>query len=232
MKQLTTNLKRKLMEIKRHEHHPLLHKIYKTHKISHKTLFYMKEYGRKSNVTYTIIKESLLALIIAFIIGTVSGISLQNIKANFLLFAPLIILLPSLNSMSGNYSMIMVSRLSTLIFSKGPKRNFLVSEDIREIIRTIISVAILSAIYIGILSSIIAYFKGFMLNLGSVLKVIEVSLLTTLFMTSIVTILSAFSVFYVYSKKEDPNNIVMPLMTPIADLGTILVFALTVNLIF
>lgn len=231
MKKIPKSLTRKLTRIKRHEQHPLIHKLYKQ-KISHKTIFYMKEYGKKSNIAYTILKESLFALIFAFILGTISGVTLQKIRSNFLLFIPFIILLPSMNDMIGDYSMIMVSRLSTLVFTKNGKKNLWTSKEVRKIIETIISVAIFSATYIGILASIIAYFKGFMLTLGSALKVVEVSLLTTLLMLSLVITISAFGVFYVYSKKEDPNNLVMPLMTPIADLGTILIFSLVVSLIF
>ena len=63
-------------------------------------------------------------------------------------------------------------------------------------------------------------------------KILEVSMITTLAMIGIIMPLSVFGACYVYKLKEDPNNIVMPIMTSIADLGTILIFALVVNLIF
>lgn len=232
MRNITSGLKKQLKKIKRHEHHPLVHKIYKSHKISHKTIFYMKEYGPKSHVASVILKESLFALVIAFAFGIVGGVSLQALESNFVFLLPLIILLPSLNGMVGNYSMIMVSRLSTLLFTKGVLRNWWKLEDIHKIIRTIFIVALLSSIYIGTASSFIAYLKGFSLTTGAVVKVLQVSLFTTLVMVGIVIIISATSVLYVYKRKEDPNNLVMPIMTSVADLGTILVFALMVRLIF
>lgn len=230
MKRLTPSIRRKLLKLKRHQYHPIIHKIRETHKISRKTLFYMKEYGTKSHVMSVILKESLIALLIAFTIGIVSGVSLEAIKSNFVILLPLIILLPALNDMIGDYSMIMVSRFSTLVFMKGEKRWW--SEDLKKIVRTIVLVAILSSVYIGMASSFIAYLKGFPLNLSSIAKVVGISLVTTSFMIIVVSVVSALGVFYVYKRKEDPNNLVMPVMTSVVDLGTILTFALVVSLIF
>jgi len=228
MKRLTPNI-RKLMKLKRHQYHPIIHKIHETRKISRKTLFYIKEYGTKSHVTSVILKESLIALVIAFAIGLVSGVSLQTIQSNFAILLPLIILLPALNDMIGDYSMIMVSRLSTLVFTKGERHWW--SEDLKKLVRTIVLVAVLSSVYIGIASSLIAYLKGFPLNLGSIAKLVEISLVTTAVMITVVSVVSALGVFYVYKRKEDPNNLVMPIMTSVADLGTILIFALVIRLI-
>ena len=232
MRSIANSLKSQLRKIKRHEHHPLVNRIHKSHKISHKTIFYMKEYGPESHVASVILKESLFALVIAFAFGVAGGVSLQVLESNLIFLLPLIILLPSLNDMVGDYSMIVVSRLSTLIFTKGALRNWWKSEDVHKIIRTIIIIALLSATYMGVASSFIAYMKGFSLTASSVIKVLQVSLFTTLVMTGVVIIISATSVFYVYKRKEDPNNLVMPIMTSVADLGTILVFALMVRLIF
>lgn len=232
MKKITAGLKRKITSLKRHEHHPLIYKVHRTHKISRRTLFYMKEYGKKSHIASVILKESLFALALALLFGVLGGIGLQNVKSNFVAFLPLIILLPALNDMIGDYSMIMVSRLSTLVFTQNVARNWWASEEIRKMMRTIFSVSILSAVYIGLASSAIAYLKGFPLTFLSAAKVIEVSLITTLVMVGVVVIISAFAVFYVYKRKEDPNNIVMPIMTSLADFSTILVFAFVVRLVF
>lgn len=232
MKRLTPAITRKIRKLKRFQSYPIEHKIYKTHKISHKTLFYMKEYGNRSHIMSVILKESLLPLMIAFAVGLIGGINLQAIKGNFVAFLPLIILLPSLNDMIGDYSMIMISRLTTLIFSRRVPRNLWISQEVRDLIKTIISVAIFSALYIGLMSSIIAYLKGFMISTETTIKVLEVSLITTFLMVGLVILIAALGVFYVSRQQEDPNNLVMPIMTSVADFGTILVFAITVKLIF
>src|SRR3990167_2010559 len=93
----------KLQKIKREKYHPLIHKIHKKHKISRKTLFYVKEYGPHTNVPKTIIKESIKILLFASIISSFGGLALENIKTIFISITPLIILLPILNDMIGDY---------------------------------------------------------------------------------------------------------------------------------
>ncbi|MBI2084442.1 MAG: magnesium transporter [Candidatus Aenigmarchaeota archaeon] len=232
MRRLTPALKRRLVKLRRYEHHPIIHLVAKKHKISRRTLFYMKEYGSKSHIVSLIIKESMFSLILAFIIGTFAGISLESIGDSFFLILPLVILFPAINDMIGDYSMIMVSRMSTLAFTKNLKGGWWEDRSVRKLIKTIFEVAVLSAFYISMLSSAIAYLKGYQLTTPAVFRILQVSLLTTLVMVAIVVVLSSFAVFYIYKRREDPNNFVMPIMTSLADLGTILTFGLFVSLIF
>jgi hypothetical protein len=58
-KKIPQHVKRKIMKMKRRYHHPEQHLIRKKHRISHRTLFYMKEYGPRSHVASVIIKESI-----------------------------------------------------------------------------------------------------------------------------------------------------------------------------
>ena len=66
----------KLRKIQKRQHHPLQHALHKEHKISKKTLFYVKEYGSHSNVIKRIIKESIKILLLASIISPISGFSI------------------------------------------------------------------------------------------------------------------------------------------------------------
>ncbi len=232
MKMPSASIRRQLRKIRRHEHHPIIHKIAAKQSISKRTIFYMKEYGPRSHIASVILRESLFALVVALVIGTLAGISLQAMQDKFLFFLPLLILFPALNDMMGDYGMIMVSRLSTLAFTKNVIGKWWQNKDVRKIIMTIAQVSIMSSLYIGLISSAVAYLKGFPLTIGTVVKVTAVSVLTSAVMTSIVVLLASSAVFYVYRRKEDPNNLVMPLMTPLADLGTIITFGLFVYLIF
>ncbi|HLC55885.1 MAG TPA: hypothetical protein VJJ23_01485, partial [Candidatus Nanoarchaeia archaeon] len=60
----------KLRKIKRESYHHLIHKLHRKHKLHKKTLFYIKEYGKHSNVPKTIIKESIKILLIASIVSS------------------------------------------------------------------------------------------------------------------------------------------------------------------
>ena len=68
MKNIIKHLE-KLRNLKREKYHPLIHNIHKKHKISKKTLFYVKEYGEKSTAFKTIIKESVKILLFASMIS-------------------------------------------------------------------------------------------------------------------------------------------------------------------
>src|SRR3989338_5827245 len=100
-----------LRNIKKKKNTSLIHKIHKKHKISKKTLFYVKEYGHH-NVVNTIIKESIKILLLASIISSVGGLALEHIKTVFISIMPLIILMPTLNDMIGDYGTIISSRFS------------------------------------------------------------------------------------------------------------------------
>jgi len=105
----------KLRKVKRHHYHPLIHRIHRKHKISRKTLFYVKEYGPHSNVPRTIIKESLKILLFASILSSVGGLALEQIRVLFVSIIPLVILLPVLNGMIGGYGTIVSSRFSAML---------------------------------------------------------------------------------------------------------------------
>ena len=105
----------KLRKVKRSLYHPLIHKIHKKHKISKKTLFYVKEYGPHSNVPRTIIRESIRILLLASVISSFGGFALEDIKAIFIPIIPLVILLPTLNDMIGDYGTIVSCRFSTML---------------------------------------------------------------------------------------------------------------------
>ncbi|MFH1294798.1 MAG: hypothetical protein ABIH90_02555, partial [Candidatus Aenigmatarchaeota archaeon] len=62
-----------IRRLKRKQYHPIIHTVHKTHKISKRTLFYIKEYGSDANVPRVIIRESLRILILASIISSVGG---------------------------------------------------------------------------------------------------------------------------------------------------------------
>ncbi len=231
MKKLPLAVKRKIVQIKKYEHHPLIHEIHRRYGISRRTLFYMKKYGERSHVISVILKESLPGLAVSFVLAIIAGVVMEAIKSHFLVFIPLLILLPALNDMIGDYSMILVARLSTFLFAGQITNSCWHSPAVRRLIRTIVSVAAFNAVYIGIISSLIAFFKGYAFTASSIFKVLEVSVFTTFVMLTITILITTFTAYYVYERKIDPNNLIMPIMTSIADLGTILTAAFIVHFV-
>ena len=86
------SLKHKLMRLKKvskPSYHPLIKHVHKRHNISKKTLFYVKEYCTKSNVSSVIIRESLAVLIFASIVSSFGGFGLEKWKDQFILLLPI-----------------------------------------------------------------------------------------------------------------------------------------------
>src|SRR3989338_6869696 len=136
----------KLRLVERKKYHPLIHKIHKKHRISRKTLFYVKEYGSHANVPRTIVRESIKILVFASIISSFGGLALEQIKAVFISIMPLIILVPALNDMIGDYGIIVSSRFSSMLHEKGIKRVWWMDSELRRLFAQIIVIALLTAV--------------------------------------------------------------------------------------
>src|SRR3989344_6261647 len=243
-KKLTGKYKRRIVKLKRKHHHPLVHHIHKKHNISYKTLLYMKEYGPKSHISHVIIRESLKILILASIISSVGGVGLNSIQNKLFTILPLIILLPALNSMIGSYGAIVSSKFTMMLYlgkirgtSAGniPKTYFfpfLKNENLHKLFFTLLCIGIISAVYMSLLSVGIAYIKGFEISLGLILQILEISLISVIILVSLIFTISVSVGLWIYRKKEDPNNFLIPIATSIGDLGSMCIFSLLVFLLF
>ncbi len=183
-------------------------------------------------VTFKIIKESIKVLILASILSSIGGISLQVIEKKLLLVLPLLIVLPGLNNMIGSFGTIMSSKFTTLLFLGKVKDKWWKSKEIKTIILILVAVSVISAVYIGLLSNLIAYWKGFEVGSWIIVKVIVISLIATLILVSIIIALSIIAGFRIYKRNEDPDNFLIPITTSVADLGSMVIFSSLVYLLF
>ncbi len=183
-------------------------------------------------LTFKIIKESLKILILASIISSIGGVSLQAIEKKLFLILPLLILLPGLNNMIGSFGTIMSSKFTTLLFLGKINDRWWRSRDLISIMWTLLAVSLISAIYIGLLSNLIAYWRDFTITTELVSKVVVVSLLATLLLVTLIICISIIAGFRVYKNNEDPDNFLIPITTSIADLGSMLIFSGLVYLLF
>ncbi len=224
----------KLHGIKRHKHHPVIHSIHRKHKISYKTLFYMKEYGTKSHVASVIIKESLKILIIAAIISSVGGVGLENVREKLVTIIPLLIMLPALNDMIGDYGTIVSSKFTSMLYTGkiDIRKSVLKSEEMKNLMKTLFAIALIMSLYIGAVSYGMAYYSGFPFNPLIFLKIMAVSVMCTMILVGIIFMASVASGIYIYRKKEDPNNFLVPITTSLADFGSMLLFAFIVVRLF
>ena len=231
MKRLGKHLE-KLRGISKREHHPLIHKIHKKYNISKKTLFYVKEYGPHTNVPRTIIRESVGVLIFCAIVSSAGGLALENIKTLFVTLIPLIILLPTLNDMIGDYGCIVSARFSTMLHEGQVKRKWWVDADIIKLFTQVFIVAMITTLISSTVAIIISFFSHYAITPLTVLKIFAIALIDVAILVVVLFFTSVLGGLYFFKKKEDPNNFLMPIMTSIADFGNMIIIALLVILLF
>ncbi len=225
---------RKLHGIKRHRHHPLIHHIHKKHKLSYSTIFYMKEYGTKSHAIATIMKESIKILIMTAMISSIGGVSLENMREKFAVLLPLFIMIPALNDMIGDFGTIVSSKFTAMLYTGkiNLKKRLLESGELRKLAKIIFSIAFLSSVYLGVVSYAFAYYRGFPFDAGILAKIVAIAVLCAMILVSVIFAVSVVAGIYIYRKKEDPNNFLVPIATSVADLTSMLLFSALVLWLF
>jgi len=222
----------KITKVRRHEHHPVLHHAHRKFGISRKTIFYMKEYGPRSHVAHVIIKESLKILIMASIISSIGGIGMEAISAKLVAIIPLLILLPALNDMVGDFGCIVSSKFTNMLYLGKVGTRWWRSRHLHKLFLVILSTSFITSVFIGVAASIISYWSGFSLTLDIFLKVLSIAVLANIILVAVIFCVSIIGGLAIYHKKEDPNNFLIPIATSFADLLNLAIFAILVGMFF
>jgi len=222
----------KLIKIERIKRHPLIHHIHKKYKISRKTLFYVKEYGQHSNVVKTILRESIGILILSAMLSSFGGIALEKIKMLFISITPLVIMLPTLNDMIGDYGTIVSSRFSTMLHEGKVRKKWWLENEIRQLFLQIFIVAMILSLISGAISMLISNFSGHVLLFSTVWRIFLIVFLDVALLVVIIFLVAIIYGLYLFRKGEDPNNFLIPITTSIADFGNMLVLAGLILLFF
>jgi cation transporter-like permease len=221
-----------LRKIKRSKHHPLIHKIHEKHGISKKTLFYVKEYGTHSNAARTIIRESIKILLMASILSSIGGFGLEYIKTIFIPIVPLIILLPVLNDMIGDYGTIVSSKFSAMLHEGKIRGSPWGNSELKKLFVQIFIISMLTAVFSSVVALIISNFSNYALSIIIACKIILVAIADVILLVSILFLVSVFAGLYFYKKEEDPNNFLIPITTSVADFGNMVILVVLVILFF
>lgn len=222
----------KLVLIKRKKYHPIIHKIHKKHGISKKTLFYIKEYGPHSHVPKTILKESVIVLLFASIISSFGGLALENMKTVFLSIIPLVILLPALNDMIGDYGTIVSSKFSTMLHEGLIEKDLFFNNELRKMFAQIMIISFITALFSSMMALVFSTILGYSLDKIVFLKVLSIAIIDVFVLVGILFFTSILAGLYFYKKQEDPNNLLIPITTSIADFGNMIVLSALIILFF
>lgn len=222
----------KLSKVKKSTYHPLIRHVHKKHNISKRTLFYVKEYCTKSNVSSVIIRESIIVLILASIISSFGGFGLEKWKDHFIILLPMLILFPVLNSMIGNYGIIFSSKYSTMLHEGKIEKHIFKSKELMRLFYHMVIIGIFTAILASIFALVFASLRNFNTTPDVTLKILFITIVDSVLMISLLFFLSIFFGNYIYKKKEDPNNFLIPILTSVADFFNIVILIILVLLFF
>jgi cation transporter-like permease len=182
---------------------------------------------------WKIIRESIGILAIASIISSFGGIGLEKLGTKLAWLLPILILLPALNNMIGSFGTIIASRFTTMLYEKEIKeKKWWKEPELHHLFFVIIGIAAISSIYVSVLAYFIAVLKGFQFDIAIAQKIIFITIVTTLLLVIVLFLVSIIGGFYVYRKKHDPDNYLIPLSTALADFGSMALLSLLVAVMF
>lgn len=230
-RRLPAHILRKVAALPRHKHHPLQHKV-RSYGISRRTFYYMKEYGPRVNIVHEIVKDSLKVLIPAAVLSSVGGIAFQSVEAKIALFLPLLMLMPAISHMTGSLGTIMASRFTTSLYLGKVRGHPLMSPDVHKLFHVVMSIAFAASLYIGVLVSAVSLYRGTAVSLAAAAKILGASIVLSAVLTGAVFLVVIVLGRWIFRKKEDPNNFLIPIVTSIADFGALLMLSLMVAAYF
>ena len=182
---------------------------------------------------WKILHESVGILIIASVVSSMGGVGLEALINKMVIIIPILVLLPSLNDMIGSFGAIIASRFAMMLFKKEVhEKNWMHQKCVLHIFFVVLGIAVLAALYAGVLAYLVAMIRGFPFEVIVFEKVLFIALMTTIFLVCILFVVSIVGGFYVFKQKHDPDNYLIPLTTAIADFGSMVILSLLVLWLF
>ena len=165
-----------------------------------------------------IFKESVIIVILSSLMGLISGTLLSSNEEILLALPITLLIIPALNSLIGDMSTVLVSRLTTHLYIGTLPPRIQKTDRLREdfyglLITLLLSMA--SLIFLG-------YFVGVISGIRIVNPLVMIFII-------ILTILSIFFIMYItlfvgaiflFKRGKDPNNFLIPFITSLADFLT------------
>ncbi|MFW9898979.1 MAG: magnesium transporter [Candidatus Thorarchaeota archaeon] len=165
-----------------------------------------------------IIKESIIIVIISSLFGLFSG-TLLSINQEILYALPIILLiLPALNSLIGDISTVLVSRLTSSLYLGIIKPKIQKSNRLKEDFFGLLITILLSLIILIFIGYTIAITTG--VKIFNPFIMVFILIITVLLLFIFMFVLLFISSIYIFKRGRDPNNFLIPFITSLADFLT------------
>ncbi len=175
-----------------------------------------------------IVKEGALSITIAVLISSFAGV-LLNAKIEALLAIPsLMVLVPGVATMAGNFGCMIGSRIATALHLGLVKPKMERNPYLEKNVAAMIIISLLSSLYLAFIVSAASYLAGF----GGIapLKILEVTLIAGISLALVTTVVGIIVAFITYKYGWDPDNTTIPIITAIGDVAGVamLLFAASI----
>jgi len=162
-----------------------------------------------------ILKESIIIVVITSCIGMLSG-SLLSFNEEILYSIPIILLiLPSLNSLIGDVSTVLISRLTTQLFIGTIPPKIQISRRLKDNVFGLLVTILSSLTLLLILGYGIGISTG--IKIVNPILIILIIFVTVLVLFGIMFIFLFVSSIILFKRGNDPNNFLIPFMTTLLD---------------
>jgi len=165
-----------------------------------------------------IVKESVIVVFVTSFIGLLSGTFLSNQYTLLSAFPIIIMVIPPLNACLGDLSTILISRFTTALYIGSIPPKIQRTEALRTNFVALLITGILSIIFLIVLSIVLGGANS-LSTLNPFIYMI-VLLITIVILFLIFFVISFFSAIFLFKSGRDPNNIMIPTLTSVADLLT------------
>lgn len=175
---------------------------------------------------FKVIKESIIIVIISSLIGIITGTFLYSNEEILNTIPFILLILPSINSLIGDISTILISRLTTHLYigsipPKIKKSKRLLEDFIGLLLAILLSLAVLL---------IIGYGMAYSTNISIInpFVVAIILIITVLILFGFIFIMMFISSIFLFKRGKDPNNFLIPFITSLIDFLTPLLIIISI----
>lgn len=165
-----------------------------------------------------IFKESIIIVIISSLLGLISGTILSSNEEIIYSIPIILLILPSLNSIIGDISTVLISRLTTHLYIGTIPPKVQKSDRLKE--------DFLGLLITVLFSLVILIFLGYIIGIATSIKIINPFILILIICITIISIFGIMFVsmfiasIFIFNRGKDPNNFLIPFVTSLADFLT------------
>jgi len=175
-----------------------------------------------------IVKESIVVVIISSVMGLFSGTVLSNNEIILSSFPIILLVLPSLNSLIGDMSTVLVSRLTSHLYIGTIPAKIQSSDRLKQDFYGLLITILLSLIALICLGYILGSVIG--IEIVNPLLIISIISITVLILFGFMFVFLFMGSILIFRKGKDPNNFLIPMITSLADFLTPLLIIIFIQI--